>query len=168
MKRTKEDVPIGNVKTIVDSIESVGETPWFLFINETSTHAPYVFNDQALESEINAKIKQRFVRHKALFQGKVDPNITYENTGKVFEQAQIAALNFFDSQLQKLIEKLKQTTRRNVLLIICGDHGECFGDATFMGEKKSGYFGHCWNGAEENIVVPLLINIIKPESNQED
>lgn len=163
MDRTSKDVPIGNLELITNSIDSLGKIPWFLFVNDTSTHIPYLFNDEDQSSVEAVALKASLKRNKSLFQGRVDPEATYETIGKKFERAQIEALRFFDSRLVRLIQGLKRQTQNKILLIVCGDHGECFGRATFMGETREGYFGHCWNGAEENIVVPLLMNIIESE-----
>jgi Sulfatase len=46
--------------------------------------------------------------------------------------SQLAALKYADSQLEPLFEKLK--SRGASLVILCGDHGEAFGE--------DGYFGH--------------------------
>lgn len=47
-------------------------------------------------------------------------------------ETQLAALKYADSQLMPLFEKLK--ARGSSLVILCGDHGEAFGE--------DGYFGH--------------------------
>lgn len=153
--RKHADVPLGNIEEISNNLETLNEKPWFLFINDTATHIPYHFNMD------NKLIKQTVKDSEYLFKGSVDSQKNYENTGKILEEAQIKSLKFVDNQLGKLIASIKNKTKRDILFILCGDHGECFGEATFFGTKHQGYFGHCWNGAEENMQVPLLLNIIK-------
>jgi len=66
---------------------------------------------------------------------------------------QISALEMIDKRLKKLVNAIPKN--RPILMIVCGDHGESFGEE-FYGFPRCGHF-HC---SPEVLEVPLLISII--------
>jgi arylsulfatase A-like enzyme len=61
------------------------------------------------------------------------------------------ALRYADDALAQLLAGLRRRGReRNTLFVICGDHGEAFGE-------HAGNFGHTLFLYEENVRVPLLL-----------
>jgi arylsulfatase A-like enzyme len=60
------------------------------------------------------------------------------------------ALAFLDSELERLVERLKTLELYdNTLFIVTSDHGESFGDRQFLGHAMSVY--------QDQVLVPLLI-----------
>ncbi|MAG73438.1 hypothetical protein CL620_03925 [archaeon] len=148
--RLVDRLPMSHIEEIVQSIES--EDKWFVFVNSTATHFPYHVEpvDPELEELIDHARK-----HRA---GRRDLEKRYtQKEGKKLHQLQVRALEYVDAQLSKLLSVLPND--KPLLVLICGDHGESFGEQHLdgvSGERRS-YWGHKHNHIEI-FRVPLLIN----------
>lgn len=93
------------------------EFRFFGLINIGETHEPYEFGGMVRESLVS-RARMRNLK----------------NTGYLKEEheKQIAALEFVDKKLEILWNRLSSIKRKTVV-VVCGDHGECFGEDGFYG-----------------------------------
>lgn len=132
-----------------------GKDSWFLFINAQETHYPY----NTVEG-IHAEVRRLFPKlRRSLNLGEgIDLR---EIPSKIFEKLhtlQIQALEYVDWELRQLIAKLPR--HQDIMFVICGDHGECFGEI-FAGRKR---WGHMLP-APQVLEVPLVIGTLPKQSN---
>jgi arylsulfatase A-like enzyme len=107
-----------------DQLRAHPEQPFFAFINFGETHFPYSLDGQTgLEDEAEA----RSLRRRATIDKEQEP---------VFDEAmwrlQVAATEFLDQRMGELLAFFAET-RRSVTVVMCADHGECFGEEGFYG-----------------------------------
>lgn len=109
--------------------------PFFAFINFGETHYPYDYEGK--RSRRPAAVLAREIDWPPVESGPVGrDHPAYAH--------QVEAASFLDSRLSRLITGLPP----NTLVVICADHGECFGE--------DGYLGHGFNHPKV-LEVPLLI-----------
>ena len=138
--RPLENLPMSNVETIAASVADADK--WFLFINSIATHVPYHVRpiDEELTDLINYASRLRA--------GRLDPNRSFDpRMGQRLHDLQVEAVEYVDQQLGKLLDMLPMN--HPLVVVICGDHGESFGE--------KGRWGHLHN-APEVLSVPLIIN----------
>jgi len=147
--REASSFPLNNIKAIVNRIDQ--HQKWFLFINCPETHYPY---------DIGKGIPQRILDSfslwcKSLNLGQED-NASCDDLGflKTLHHMQIQALEYIDTGIGELLEALPKN--REILVIICGDHGENFGEE-FEGIKR---WGHIFPSPKV-MQVPLVIGSVK-------
>lgn len=92
-------------------------TPFFALINFGETHAPYQFHT-------NHRIPDSATSRARCVYGKFDDEGWND---------QVRCCEYLDTQIALLISELRMS-ERTTIVIICGDHGECFGE--------DGLFGH--------------------------
>lgn len=94
------------------------EEPFFALLNIGETHEPYEYGGEIKETGVARNRMRAF------------SNIGYldKEHGK-----QIACLEFIDYHLNIFFNKLVKRTNLPTTIIICGDHGECFGEDGFYG-----------------------------------
>jgi membrane-anchored protein YejM (alkaline phosphatase superfamily) len=98
--------------------------PFFAFINFGETHSPYKFDGQeGSEGEAEARRGRNI---KGL--GTGEDAFDEENW-----RMQIACVEFLDARMGELLEYFRKNNR-DVTVVMCGDHGDCFGE--------SGLYGH--------------------------
>ncbi len=143
-KRTKKDFSLNHITEILK--ETQGDDTLFLFINSSETHVPYDFGEG-----IYSKTVENIIQKAAPIWGckkfYLDAVKVTKSELQVLHKAQITALESIDKKIEKLVELLKKP----LLLVICGDHGECFGEGMNWGH---GY------PLSKVLEVPLLIAII--------
>ena len=144
--RTKEEFPLNHINEIIKKIES--HEKWFLFINTIETHYPYDVGDGYSRSLF--PLMQKMKKHLNLCHN-IKP--LTERDSKILQNMQIHALEVVDKRFKKLVSMVPKN--RPILIIICGDHGESFGEE-FYGFPRCGHF-HC---SPEVLEVPLLITVI--------
>lgn len=94
--------------------------PFFAFINFGETHSPYKFAGQAgLEGDAPARQKGG-VKKESFFD---------EETWRM----QVRCVEFLDERMGELLDFF-QESKRDVTVVMCGDHGDCFGE--------DGLYGH--------------------------
>lgn len=95
--------------------------PFFCFINFGETHAPFHFHGKTDRCPVD--VRARIMSWPPHQVGAVGRNCA------AFEH-QMRAAEFLDARLPKLLSRLPV----NTIVVVCGDHGECFGE--------DGYWGH--------------------------
>jgi len=144
--RKKEEFPLIHINEIVRKIKI--HEKWFLFINTVETHYPYDIGNGYSKNffSLMQKVKKHLnLRHSREF--------FTQKESKILQNMQISALEMIDKRLKKLVNAIPKN--RPILMIVCGDHGESFGEE-FYGFPRCGHF-HC---SPEVLEVPLLISII--------
>ena len=112
-------------------LQSHADQPFFSFINFGETHSPYKF-DQKGGLEGNAIARERYEAGK-----NPDPEQNLEKNSAKFDEEmwrmQIACVEFLDQRMGELLAFFDEI-ERDVTVVLCGDHGECFGE--------DGLYGH--------------------------
>lgn len=142
MPRKPEDFSLLHISEIVEKL-SVHEK-WFLFINSQETHVPYDTG-----GGVSEEILHILKRASPLWGGKIKNEAEKYVTNsefKMLHQMQVKALEEVDRRAEKLINAIPGKK----LIVICGDHGEAFGE--------EGMYGH---GFPHSVIfdVPLLISV---------
>jgi membrane-anchored protein YejM (alkaline phosphatase superfamily) len=93
------------------------DAPFFAFANVGETHEPYEFGG-LIEPALESRARMR----------------RFEQAGFLHEEhrKQVACLEYIDAGLGGLLADLEKEGRR-LLVVVCGDHGECFGEDGFYG-----------------------------------
>jgi membrane-anchored protein YejM (alkaline phosphatase superfamily) len=121
------------VDFILDHAPAVG--PFFGFVNFGETHAPFRFEGKTDRCPVD--VRARVMRWPPKESGPVGrDNAAYDH--------QRLAAEFLDRELGRLLSALPSTTT----VVLCADHGECFGE--------DGYWGHGVNHPRV-LEVPLAI-----------
>lgn len=147
--RKKENFPLHHVDEIITKLK--GKDKWFLFINCPETHYPYDTGD-GISGKIEKwypKLKQQLNLREAKEELSI-PDSIYSQLHSI----QKHALEYIDKGIGTLIEKLPKD--RETLVVICGDHGENFGEY-FLKKRR---WGHMLP-SKEVLGVPLLIGMIQ-------
>jgi membrane-anchored protein YejM (alkaline phosphatase superfamily) len=147
--RKKNHFALNYPEKIVQQLKD--KDKWFLFINCPETHYPYDFGDgfDSNISEWYPKLTNQLNEKES----EKDLNIPDE-IYKQLHTMQIRALESLDEKLGELIKQLP--SNREILVIICGDHGESFGEE-FEGRKRWGHI----IPAPKVMQVPFIRGIIK-------
>lgn len=137
------------ISTHVDKLVYEAETSdrWFLFLNCAETHAPYDIGDSLSQELID------FYNYAYLAWGNKpkkakEIDLTIEKLKPVHQQ-QVKALEILDQRIGVLIDKLPKD--RPIITVICGDHGEGFGENFIWGHGAT---------CEEVLSVPLVIGLL--------
>ena len=140
-ERREEDFALFHAEYIAARAAAAGR--FFLFINAAETHAPYGTGGGSMDVEPILR------RWSASWNGASPLPHTEEcaNDMKLLHKAQINALETVDRRLRRLLGILPGP----LLLIICGDRGEAFGEAAMWGHDFP---------AKEVMEVPLWIGTI--------
>lgn len=142
--RHRHEFPLSRIDDVVSSL--AGER-FFLFINSAETHVPYDFGDGVLPSA-GRRVIEKYRDLWGFKRSKLN-NFDFDHSELSFlHGAQVAALEAVDTKLGTLLSKLP----RPLLVIITGDHGECFGEDMAWGHG----FPHA-----KVTEVPLLITMLE-------
>jgi hypothetical protein len=138
--RQHREFPLNHTDELIREIAS---EPYFLFMNCPETHVPYDFG----EGDLNPAWRRIIEKYRNLWGAKratfpLDEVDQYEL--RELQNAQIAALESVDRRLGRLIRDLPKP----LLVIVSGDHGECFGEDRMWGHG----YPH-----EKVMEVPLVI-----------
>lgn len=139
----RESFPFCNVDEIADSVKDAEN--WFLFINAPETHWPY-----CVEKSDDPQIEELIAYSEEFRNGRYGRNqkFSYENGGNILHELQVKSLEFVDSMFGYLLDRL--TGDKPIAIVICGDHGEAFGE--------NGMWGHMLN-LQEVMTVPIIKNM---------
>ena len=114
----------------------------FAFVNYGETHSPFEFEGQSAAPQ---HVLEQFNRHRLWNQPGVI-NDAWKFDDLAFSQ-QVACAEYLDARTGELADYFLRRGRPTTV-VICGDHGECFGE--------QGLFGHAFYH-EKVMEVPLLI-----------
>ena len=120
-------LPLANIDYIA---EHTRQEPYFLFINSPATHLPYDVPGTELDNTYQQLISRTFTEHK--IKQRYEQLPFTEEEIMFLKRLQILALEWIDQQIGELMNELPKNLP--TIAIICGDHGEEFGD--------HGRFGH--------------------------
>jgi Sulfatase len=111
------------------------DRPFFAFVNFGETHAPFHFRGKVGRCPLD--VRAASMSWPPLERGRV-------GRGSSAFAHQVESAEFLDVQLEHLLQALP----RDTVVVVCGDHGECFGE--------DGYWGHGFNHPKV-LEVPLSI-----------
>jgi hypothetical protein len=139
-RTSRKTSPLFNLKDIVSFMKK--SKSWFVFINEGATHSPYNLKPMN-------KSAKSLLREVAPSFGGVQTAASKKSykQGKMLHKIQIETVEILDKQIGKLLDAAPKD--KPILIIICADHGQMFGE--------HGKWGHFHN-KKEVLTVPLLIN----------
>ncbi len=127
-------------KTLFKQLDAHPDQPCFAFINYGESHSPFTYEGLPQPSAEASYSRTRLLDQKGV-----------RTADWTFDQhhfdMQKAAIGFLDSVTGELLAYIKKRNRPTTV-IICGDHGECFGE--------EGLFGHGFYHPKV-MEVPLLI-----------
>jgi arylsulfatase A-like enzyme len=125
--------------------------PFFLFLNYMDAHEPYVPPapyDTLFPGKNREITYERYLEIVDEVFGRGEP-MTEEERAHLVSQYD-GGIAYLDSQMQRLVERLKELGRYgNTLIVITSDHGEAFGEHNFV--------GHLQSLEEHQLRIPLLI-----------
>jgi hypothetical protein len=132
---------------IDDLLQRIGRHRYFLFVNCAETHCPYDFGDGYMSEEVGRTIRDAqslwgFKTREAAARPVAPARL------RSLQLAQAWALEAVEPKLESLIARLAKP----LLVVVCGDHGECFGE--------DGQWGHGYPHAAV-MDVPLLIGMVE-------
>jgi membrane-anchored protein YejM (alkaline phosphatase superfamily) len=114
------------VKWTTQQLQNHPERPFFAFINFGETHAPYKFDGETgLEGD--ALARQRHEQGK-----KRDGHDATAQFDAAMWQMQVDCVEFLDARMGELLAFFDRTGR-DVTIVMCADHGDCFGEAGLYG-----------------------------------
>lgn len=113
------------VDWVRDQLRSHPEQPFFAFINFGETHFPYRFDGQTgLEGDSAARI---------LGCQRTSMAAEQEHAfDKEMWRLQVACVEFLDERMGELLAFFRETGRK-VTVVMCSDHGDCFGEHGLYG-----------------------------------
>jgi hypothetical protein len=132
------------VDWIKDELSSRPDQPFFAFINFGETHFPYEFDGQ---SGVENRSEARSLRRRG-FAAEGEEHAFDEDMWRL----QVASTEFLDERIGDLLDFYGETGRR-VKVVMCSDHGECFGE--------EGFYGHGFYHPKV-LEVPMAIFDVEP------
>ncbi len=156
--RNPETFPLNHVEEIAETLR--GKEQWFLFINCPEPHYPYDWG-----KGIDDKIMNIFPQlAKTLNLRSLTAPIEAFEALKPFAddlwQMQEKGLRAIDLKLEFLFRNLKQISERPIYAVVCGDHGENFGDGNSeAGGSPLGLYGHM-HPSRECTQVPMWMGML--------
>ncbi|MEA3515385.1 MAG: sulfatase-like hydrolase/transferase [Nanoarchaeota archaeon] len=144
--RKKEQFPFNHLDNLLETIHNYDK--WFLFINCSEAHYPYDIGNGLPDDVL------KYFDYIKLRLNLRDNKDEQTNAGKKMDSKlhslQTRALESIDNGIKKLLYNLPHN--RDILTVICGDHGENFGEI-FAGKQR---WGHLFP-SKEVMEVPLVI-----------
>jgi arylsulfatase A-like enzyme len=118
------------------------QQPCFLFVNYGETHSPFRHEGMA---PTDPAVDRRFAKRRFFNQsGVLRDDWTFDEEGFL---RQVACAEYLDTRTGELLD-LMQRRGRPTTVVVCGDHGECFGE--------QGMCGHGFHH-EKVMEVPMLV-----------
>jgi membrane-anchored protein YejM (alkaline phosphatase superfamily) len=142
--RLKGHFPLNHIDEIVRKLAN--RDKWFLFLNCPETHYPYDVGEGIKEEVLG----QFPTLEKVLNQRESAYLALGEDFSAALKDMQKKALEVVDHKLNDLLHALPKD--RDILVVICGDHGENFGEY-FVDKPR---WGHLFPSPEV-MAVPLTI-----------
>lgn len=143
--RGHDDFALNHVDTLVESIARFDR--YFLFVNALETHAPY--NNGV--DEVDEEVQRVIARAAPIWAGRRRRTLDVHLSPAEFaamHRAQIRAVEAIDMRVGRLLSCLP----RPIIVVVCGDHGECFGE--------DGQWGHGFVAAPI-FEVPMYVGFVE-------
>jgi hypothetical protein len=143
--RNSDDFALNHVDELAGAVAS--HDRWFLFVNCLETHAPYNNGADGIDPEVQDVIG----RGEPIWAGRTVHDLATclsDRDFKLLHRAQIRAVEIVDQRLGVLIERLP----RPFIVVVCGDHGEAFGE--------EGRWGHGFP-ADPVTHVPMVVGFVE-------
>ncbi|GLZ50071.1 metalloenzyme [Actinomycetospora sp. NBRC 106375] len=139
--RSASSFALTHASTLASRARHAGR--YFLFVNAAETHAPYTLDD---DGHVVDEILRRWAGH---WNGAAGLPATSQRDAdmRILHGAQVEALEAVDSRIGSLLNLLAG----RLLVVVCGDHGEAFGE--------DGLWGHDFP-AEQVMSVPMWIGCV--------
>lgn len=144
-ERKSQDFALNNIDSIVDKVKK--KKNFFLFINCLETHVPYDTGENTYPRKLREIIDKAAPIWGCKRSKLKSVYITREEL-KLLHAAQVKALETVDKKIERLISMLPKP----VIVVITGDHGECFGENMNWGHGLP---------YKEVMEVPLLIQTVQ-------
>lgn len=144
-ERKSDEFILNNYDKLLNSLRTSHK--WFLFLNCAETHAPYDTGNSYTH-----EIKKLIEYSKSCWGGKINKAVELRISKELLKplhNLQIDSVKIIDSRIKKFMEMLPNS--KPILIVICGDHGEAFGEKYLFGHGMS---------VVPVLDVPLIINII--------
>lgn len=152
--RPREHFPLNHQDQILERLRR--EEQWYFFMNTPEAHyfydsgsgfPPRIGQEQLclLKQSLNLRATQQAPE-------KLEQLLEYAED---FRQLQLQSMGVVAAKLDRLFSELRSISRRPTYVVICGDHGENFGER-FMGRP---HFGHLL-ATPEVMRVPLWIGML--------
>lgn len=145
--RKPEDFALNHQEAILEKIEKSGRNNTFLFVDCLETHVPYDTGDETLPAEVSSILERGAPIWGCKSRAGSGAEVSVEELQSLHRR-QIKALETVDAKVKKLVERLPKP----LLVVITGDHGECFGE--------DGLWGHGYP-APKVMEVPLVIGFVE-------
>ncbi len=123
-------------------LDSLGDDPWFLFVNFNDTHAPYdppaeYRNLFLTEPDYNGPLLDP-ARHSDYV--RIDDAGLGARDMTYLRDLYDGEIRYLDDVIGRLVPELeKRSAGRGLLLVVTGDHGEFFGEHDLVGHRGSLY-----------------------------
>ncbi|MBI2032999.1 MAG: sulfatase-like hydrolase/transferase [Candidatus Levybacteria bacterium] len=120
-ERRINEFALNNIDTIVNKVKK--RKNFFLFLNCLETHVPYDTGEGSYSNQVREIINKASSIWGCKHENLKNVQVTKQEL-QLLHRAQIAALETVDKKIERLIKMLS----RPLLIVITGDHGECFGE----------------------------------------
>lgn len=145
--RNANQFPLNHIDEIVEKLKNYDK--WFLFVNCPETHYPY-----DIGQGISDEVKQCFPELKDVLNLREGSEYQNPDLAEKLKEMQRTALKYVDAKLGQSLNSLPK--ERDILVVVCGDHGENFGEY-FVGRPR---WGHLFPSPKV-MEVPLVIGELK-------
>jgi arylsulfatase A-like enzyme len=144
IERQAADFALNHVEELAAAVSNAPR--WCLFVNALETHAPYNNGVDPPDPKVRAIIEKAAPIWAGKVQHKLNVTVT-EAEFKTLHRAQIRAAEVADARIGRLLQVLPKP----ITVVVCGDHGECFGE--------QGRWGH---GFPDDMIlnVPLVVGTV--------
>lgn len=151
LPREKNEFPLANIDEILTFIKLKKNIPYFLFLNSPATHIPYDNPESYIDDSYRKTIeKLYFAERQKPKRIKTSEIFTTKEINKI-KIAQVLSLEWVDKQLNTLVKELQKMNTHPILMVVCGDHGDEWGEG--------GRYCHA-HYHEKVVTVPLWAGII--------
>lgn len=165
-ERALTTFPLSHIGEICENLKNRNQ--WFFFMNSPEFHYPYDYGE-GIPKEILPILPNLYRTlsyrsllpdpgyDKAAYEKKIADFDTLAPFAEKLKNMQRVALEVVDAKLNVLFDGLKSISQRPVVIIVCGDHGENFGETWDLTGKPC--YGHL-RFTKEVMTVPLGMGVL--------
>lgn len=158
--RTPETFPLNHILDIVETLQKKDD--WFLFINCQATHYPFdTGNGIDIDMLENCfPLLEKVFNIRSCIASNVEFFDILTSFNHRLHQMQIKAVEYLDRKIGELFSYLSEISKKSIYCIVCGDHGDEFGDE-WLGIPRYGHLLPYPNVLK----VPIWMGMIKHNKN---